>query len=64
MPSSLSKNGGLTFFVTHMKIVSFSCAFRACFLLSKIKKFTRTRTRDLHKNSHVSYPIGQGVFEY
>ena len=38
MPSSLSKNGGLTLFVTHMKIISFSCALRACFVLFKIKK--------------------------
>ena len=64
MPSSLSKNGGLTLFVTHMKIISFSRALRACFFIfnfkikkkSKIKTFTKTRTRDLHKYSHVRYP--------
>ena len=38
MPSSLFKNGGLILFVTHMKIISFSCAFRICFFLFKIKK--------------------------
>ena len=50
MPSSLSKNGGLTLFVTHIKIISFSCALCACFFLykikkSKIKKFTKTQPK-------------------
>ena len=60
MPPSLSENGGLTLFVIHMKIISFSCALRACFLFKiknlKIKKFAKTRTRGLHKYSHVRYP--------
>ena len=38
MPSYLSINGGLTLFVTHMKVISFPCALCACFFLFKIKK--------------------------
>ena len=60
MPSSLSKNGGLTHFDTHMKTISFSCALHACFISkikkSKIKKFIKTRARDLHKYSYVRLP--------
>ena len=61
MPSSLSKNGGLTHFATHenhsMSLVLFVPGFLFKIKKSKIKKkFTKTRTRDLHKYSHVRYP--------
>ena len=44
MPSSLFKNGGLTLFVTHMKIISFSCALLACFLF-KIKNKSKIKIK-------------------
>ena len=60
MPSFLSKNGGLTLFVTHenhsMSLVLFMPVFLFKIKKSKIKMFTRTRNRDLHKYSHVRYP--------
>ena len=43
MPSSLSINGGLTLFGIHIKIMSFSCAFRVCFFLFKIKKNSKIK---------------------
>ena len=61
MSSSLSKNAGLTLFVTHENHSMSLVLFVPVFLFkrkkkSKIKKFTKARTRDLHKYSHVRYP--------
>ena len=69
MPSSLSKNDGLTLFVTHenhsMSLMLFvSVIIQKKKKKTKVKKFTKTRPRDLHIYSHVRYPIGQGVLEY
>ena len=60
MPSSLSKYGGLTLFVTHenhsMSLVLFVPVFLFRIKKSKVRKFTKTRTRDHHNYSHVRYP--------